>query len=366
MKKSFLIIAIAAAIFSGAILSCSQPVAETPEVNVPGSDSRRAVLEAMLAARLPDGGLRITSNNHLVWINPYFGNLAVHAMLAAMPEYPDLAPEIKDTAEKWLLWYADHQQQDGSICDFTGTMDSYESSGKYDSTDSYTATYLVIALKVARLNNGEIPDNVAAAVKKAYGCMNSTMQKDGLTWATPAYKAKYLMDAIEVNQGLTAAVELFGVLKEPKLQKDAKKRLAKNTVALNKFYLKDKPYLAWAITEGDTVHQGFEKLYPDLLANSFAAACIPGLNKRYWQKLSTKQAELVQAICPQFYIAALRFGDHAAAEAVREQGRRKLETTPDLRAIYLDQLYSLLIISLDDPNFWPEMAAPTASSPLIR
>ena len=329
----------------------------------PGAEVK-PLSEAILKHGMEDGAIRMMSTDQTVWINPYFTNLALYALLRASESAPELKEDVFHTIEKWFEWYAAHQLPDGTITDYSGYLDRYESTGKFDSTDSYAATYLVVADQYMKLSGKALSDAAADSARKAYAAMISTMDEDGLTWAHANYKAKYLMDNLEVNQGLNAAVDLFKRLGDSDSAADAERRLALNSKGLDKFFLKDKNYLAWALTENDVVHESFEKFYPDFLANAFACSMLDGLNPRYWEKLSTQRQVFAENFCARAYPGALRFGDRETADAIRSAMEKHVAATADPSTIRLDILTLLLGISLNDPDFWPETPELSTESPL--
>lgn len=113
------------------------------------------------------------------------------------------APEDVRRVERWLLWYADNQEADGTISDRVGTVASYGSNGHRDSTDSYAATFLMAARRYQKAIQGQPAAKILRAARLAFGAIADVMQPDGLTIAKPGYGMKYLMDNVEVYGGLT-------------------------------------------------------------------------------------------------------------------------------------------------------------------
>lgn len=153
----------------------------------PGAEVK-PLSEAILKHGMEDGAVRMMSTDQTVWINPYFTNLALYALLRAAESAPELREEVFRTIEKWFEWYAAHQLPDGTITDYSGYLDRYESTGKFDSTDSYAATYLVVADQYVKHSGKTLSNTAADSVRKAYAAMVSTMDEDGLTWAHANYK----------------------------------------------------------------------------------------------------------------------------------------------------------------------------------
>jgi hypothetical protein len=161
--------------------------------------------DAILDRQTPEGALLVgvatLPESRLV---PYFGNLAASALCLATEETGD--PRYADAARRWLDWFAEHQNDDGTIYDYQWSAGTYTSTGTYDSTDSYAATF-VDAIRVCRDATGDASLATAwqASVEAAVRAIDSTMQPDRLTWATPTYRVQYLMDNVEVHRGLASA-----------------------------------------------------------------------------------------------------------------------------------------------------------------
>ncbi len=325
----------------------------------------KPLVKAILTHQISDGGIRMLTTDNTVWINPYFTNLALYSLLNATQDDPKLLDEVLKTTEKWLNWYAENQLPNGAICDFRGYLDNYTTTNTYDSTDSYAATYIVLVDLYMQLSKKSLTPKVTHSVMQAYKIMIATMQEDGLTWAHPDYKVKYLMDNIEVNQGLIAAILLAKKLDDKELELDAKARLKLNTTSLDKFIVPNEAYLAWAIETDDIMHHGFKVFYPDYLANSFACSMLNGLAPRYWDNLSDFSEIFAKELCSRSYVAALRFNDTKTSTAIFSAMQKKFtENEGNLGAIRLDILNLMLGIALEDANYWPATQELNISSEL--
>jgi hypothetical protein len=97
--------------------------------------------------QMADGMIRVKGDGAPVWTVPYVSNFAAMALLAANDVRPN--PADVQRVEQWLLWYAENQERDGTIFDRAGTVASYRSNGRRDSTDSYAATFLMAAIRCA-------------------------------------------------------------------------------------------------------------------------------------------------------------------------------------------------------------------------
>ena len=103
-----------------------------------------------------------------------------------------------------------NQADDGYWNDFDGTLASYKNTGKVDAWDSSAAMFLLVAGRRQKLTGKEPSPDLLRTAKNALKCIEAvTDAAHGLTWATPKYKVKFLMDNIEVYAGLRAAETLF-------------------------------------------------------------------------------------------------------------------------------------------------------------
>ncbi|MFN8493420.1 MAG: hypothetical protein U0350_37825 [Caldilineaceae bacterium] len=154
-------------------------------------------------------------------VSPYVANYAATALL----EQPKLyAPQVR----RYLDWYfrhlnwPDYQPSTppcgklyGSVYDYlvepNGVEHPLMQGGHpfYDSTDAYAATFLLLLKKYYEKTGDKtylLTHNYQ--VRVIAGVMICTQRPDGLTWATPDYRVKYLMDNAEVFGGFQALVWL--------------------------------------------------------------------------------------------------------------------------------------------------------------
>ena len=150
-------------------------------------------------------------------ITPYFANLSVIGWTLDPTRHADVLA--------WMQWYINHLNWPdkyglyGTTYDYTvASPDGPETSlGTIDSTDSYAATFLSLAW--AAWQTGD--PNLQAYIKSIDyqldvigGVDVLTMQSDGLTWALPDYKVKYLEDNTEVYHGLKDLSSLYAAMGE--------------------------------------------------------------------------------------------------------------------------------------------------------
>ena len=134
-----------------------------PAITLPEDDwlAIEHCLGIIRQCQMEDGMIRIKGAGDPVWTVPYVSNFAAMALLAANDQRPNSADAHR--VERWLLWYANNQNADGTIDDQEGIVSAYKSNGRRDSTDSYAATFLMAASRYQQA----IRDKPAAAIDQA-------------------------------------------------------------------------------------------------------------------------------------------------------------------------------------------------------
>ncbi len=175
----------------------------------------------LASLQLPNGAIPMTySPNGELRMNPYFADFAALALLDAAERYASDVKEYMDwhfahlnTAEE------DFNGLDGTIYDYVITMKNGEivseevsdpeDADSYDTTDSYAATFLSVVYKyfLKTGDSGYLVDN-AEDLERIADVIFSNLQ-NGLTYAKPNHRVKYLMDNCEVYDGAVAAAGIF-------------------------------------------------------------------------------------------------------------------------------------------------------------
>jgi len=155
-----------------------------------------------------DGAILYTNTR----IEPYFANLAA---IGAVRGGVDL-PEVK----RWMQWYVARSADPnpwripGAITDYdVAPNGAVHTTGGADSVDSYAATFISLAATAWREGDPPLRDYVAGIrgdIERIAAAMDAVSDGDGLTWALPAYRLKYLMDNSEVYRGLVDLATLRG------------------------------------------------------------------------------------------------------------------------------------------------------------
>jgi hypothetical protein len=163
----------------------------------------------IVSAQLPNGAIaNYPFNGTSAVIEPYMSNYGAIGLAEATIATDDAV--YANDAWNWLFWYAAHMNPNtGYVTDYNYRNSTETSTGSFDSTDAYAGTFLAAAWDtyLAQPRATKLV-KLLPAIELAVKAIESTQQSDGLTWATPTYHAKYLMDNAEVYGGLVSAKNL--------------------------------------------------------------------------------------------------------------------------------------------------------------
>ena len=235
--------------------------------------------ERILASQMPDGSIPLyymksdSVSQELVVIIPYFSHFAAKGLLIAYKTTKK--KEFLDGAQRWIKWYADHMNPDGTVNDYKGIYPDLKSTGDMDSTDSYAAIYLVLLRDEEKISENSIfLKSMQNSVRKAVAAMELTKQSDSLTYAKPGFNMKYLMDSIEVREGYAAAADIATLLGWKKEKSEWMNSCNLITKQINeKFYSEEQKCFAYAIDEaGKALFDS--QYYPGYMAQCFALTYI--------------------------------------------------------------------------------------------
>ncbi|MBR5233383.1 MAG: hypothetical protein IKW03_04150 [Clostridia bacterium] len=167
--------------------------------------------------QIENGAIPMTYNaNAELNVNPYFACYAVLALL-------DDAETYADEAKAYFEWHfahlntekTDYAGVDGTIYDHLITVENGIVTGekmhprKYDSSDSYAAIFLTVLNKYYKeTGDAEYIISKRNEISRVVNAMTATMH-NGLAFACPDYKIKFLMDNSEVYEGAVNGTELF-------------------------------------------------------------------------------------------------------------------------------------------------------------
>lgn len=177
--------------------------------------------EWLASLQLENGAIPMTyAKNGRLTMNPYFADFAALALL-------DNAEKYADNVVKYMDWHFSHLNTaeedfnglDGTIYDYVITMkdgrieseavSEPDNADSYDTTDSYAATFLTVVYKYfSKTGDSAYLISHADDLKRITDVIFSNLQ-NGLTYAKPNHRVKYLMDNCEVYEGAIAAAGIF-------------------------------------------------------------------------------------------------------------------------------------------------------------
>lgn len=327
------------------------PVAAAKETMADIATARRHVRDLVRRAQLPDGAIRMNAEGDTVLIVPYFSNIAALGLLAAYSDEPD-AGDL-ERVRNWLLWYARHQEPDGTINDYSGTVASYARTEKRDSTDSYAATFLQVLRRYHQATGGQtLPAELQNAAVAALRAIELTFEADGLTWAKPEYRVKYWMDNVEVNLGLLEGHRLFAATGAIEAAQKSAALLARSQIGLREFWLPEEGHFAWAKGSSGNMHTGFSRWYPEALANVFACIYLDRLpSPAVWEKIKREFSNEPQ-LTPDWWARAANRVGGAEEKAAYLQKAIQFALEMDSKTHKINRFGTTLLALSGDESRW--------------
>ena len=342
MRDANVPFAVAALLLFVAAGAPSARAEQRPPLTAEESRAATTCLSLIRACQLADGAFAQVApqdgRDAPVWIAPYFANFAALALLTNA----DPAHRAEDLARvgRWLDWCAKHQSADGYWNDFEGTARAYADTGKVDAWDSSAALFLLAAARHQR-SEGQTAPAVTVAIARALACLARVTDADGLTWATPNHKVKYLMDNVEVRAGLLAAGS-----PDARAQAD---RIGKKLLG---FWQPATGLYAYAQHADGAFVGGLDKPYPQGLAQLFGVAWIAPKTSAW--------ASVTHAFSPEagpatstgtewWLIAASRFRSDAAKEWRARLVKEVTSFTP--QGVYIHRP-ALAVLGLLEGSEW--------------
>ena len=244
-------------------------------LTAPEARAVAACLTIVRGCQLPDGAFVQVNHGRNpdspVWVAPYFANHAALALLAGHERTEN--PGDVARVGRWLDWCAKHQSADGYWNDFEGSVGGYKDNGKVDAWDSSAAMFLLVAGRCHRAGGKATPAVVAAA-RRALTCIETVTDRDGMTWATPTHRVKFLMDNVEVYAGLRAGVEFFAPIGAKAEAGKAGAHAGRIGQRLPDYWLPADRRFAYALHQNGAFEGGLDASYPHGLAQLFGVAFV--------------------------------------------------------------------------------------------
>ncbi len=331
-----------------------RPELTSAEARVIGS-----CLALIRSCQLPDGSFNMLDEGKAagdpVWIAPYFVQHAALALLAAndvKKNYSDM-----ERVGKWLDWCVKHQESGGFWNDTTGTIARNESNGKVDAHDSSAAMFLLVAERY-RHSGSKLSPQIVAAAKASLKCIQNVTDTDGLTWAKPDYKVKFLMDNVEVYAGMASAEQLFKSTMNTEEAALAGKHLAAMKEPLLAYWEgSEKDRFAWGLLPSGQFNDGLVHIYPHGLAQLFGVSFIAAEPAPFRETLGafTPQTRREGVGAERFLIAASRLGE-AETKAWRLNVVQDAVTfTP--QSVYIFRPALVVLSLLEGADWMPSVVA---------
>jgi hypothetical protein len=229
----------------------------------------------ILSCQMTNGFIPMNTSD-TIWGTTCFGTSSAQALLRVYQVTKD--PKYLKAVLRFADWYPAHINPDGTMYDWKGTRDVPVSMHSYDSSDAYGADFIALCYETYQVTHDRawLKAKYPAVVQCVKGVL-LTWQSDGLTYAKPTYKVKYLMDNLSVHYGLRAAVNIANLLHTSDVGKWTA-LFEQNRAGLKKLYMPKEGHFSAALFEDGNLDTDWAKWYPDGMANASALGCI--LDKR--------------------------------------------------------------------------------------
>ena len=248
----------------------------TPAPSGAALASIEADADWIASAQLPDGAIaNYPFSGTSAVIQPYVANYGAIGLAEASAISGDMT--YAGVAWSWLFWYAAHMDPTtGYVTDYDYTNGVETSTGSFDSTDAYAGTFLAAAWDTyAATDNAANLAKLLPAIQLAVKAIESTQESDGLTWATPTYHAKYLMDNAEVYGGLVSAENLARAANDAALVSEATADATSSFAGIQGLWNATTNSYDWARAGADAstdTTTDWTVLYPDAFEQMWAIA----------------------------------------------------------------------------------------------
>ena len=289
--RTLVVVVATAAVLSALIVSPAPPAGAAPS-------SAESLTDWIKQAQLPGGA--ITQFPDRTRIDPYLANYAALGLASAYGHHH--RPLEIQAAWHWLGWYQRHMNGDGYVTDYTvgpGPEFAESSTGDEDSTDGYAGTFLM-ALRRAYSSTADRTElgTFRLGIRRATTAIRSTQQADGLTWATPSYHVKLLMDQAEAYAGLRAAQFLAGVLRLPQLASTAARSADRMEEGVSSLWQRSPGTVAYdraKLEDGSTAPSSWGVYYPDAVSQMWLVAIGDRLTPQHPLVNKARASRLVDA-----------------------------------------------------------------------
>ena len=225
--------------------------------------------EWLLQSQMPNGAIAQTPQQDLVV--PYFANLAAKTLV-------DIEPQ---RAKNYISWYLtnmnnpDRNGLAGTIYDYVKRDGQLVPTYRYDSADSYAATFLsLVSYYFNSTRDVEFVELNLDSIDLAAKAILKLQDTDGLVRVMPGSRTKYLMDNSECYRGLldwAGVLRFFGEDKLASQYEDAAERVSQGIDEV--LYDAEKESYAWSLSWLGKRFPRQGKWYPDAVSQTDLILC---------------------------------------------------------------------------------------------
>jgi len=264
--------------------------------------------ELIRPCQLSDGLIRMRADGEIVRGVPYFANIAAVALLAPRHRQPESSDVGR--VRRWLAWYAAHQKPDGTVHKYSGTVGCYARTEKLDTTDTSASLYLLALNRYRKASRDRhLRARFGVSAIRAIEAVRSLVDPtDGLTWARPGNRNKYLMDNVLVSLCMADAAELLEAMGDRQRATEARQIRRGISESVARFLPPGAGHFAWAIGAGGRLSTGLDLPYPHQRANLYALAHLEAVPQGLWPRLRDACPTDRLVMTTRSYFAARRVG----------------------------------------------------------
>lgn len=213
-------------------------------------------------------------------------------------------PEVRE----FLLWYLNRLNYpdiyglNGTIYVYTVEAGRERPTNQYDSVDGYAGLFLHLLNRyVAKSGDVQILQMNWGKIEDIANLIPLMQDRDGLTWAHPRHRAKYLMDNSETYGGINAYLELRSLVgKNHSSQYYLIGQAIKGGIFLE-LYEAEEAIFAWAVVENKIQSRSsWQTFYPDAFAQLFPVyygvlADSTELRQCLWDRFNEQYADKINS-----------------------------------------------------------------------
>jgi hypothetical protein len=223
----------------------------------------------ILSAQLPGGAIATYPDQQ--YIDPYVSSLAAIGVSRAYAL--TRTPRFAASVWAWLRWRCAHTAGRGYVDEHRIVGGVPVSVGDVDAIDSEAALFLLALHEQWRATGDTaVLGEFAGCITESVDAMEALQDFDGLTWAKPTWRVKYLMNETEVFAGFRSAATLARALGDRELDVRATAASARVAAGLALLWNPATGGYDWAVHgNGARIPVDWRILYPDSMEQAWAA-----------------------------------------------------------------------------------------------